>query len=120
VAKGYYIRVLAFKLPCFADDRLHALQGMATYHKERKEWKKMEDCCEKASTLVPKSRQDPWVLQGNERILLRLADAAEEQGGLRRAREYDEKAKRIWSGWGKAHLFIELMACNRREAGEAA
>jgi len=47
-----------------------------------------------------------------------LADAAEGQGDMRRAHEYDEKAKKGWLQTGKTHHFPELVASHRRDALE--
>ena len=46
-AKRCYLRILNWPRVTKAD-RLGALQGMARYHKERKEWAKMVTCCQEA------------------------------------------------------------------------
>ena len=45
-----------------------------------------------------------------------LADAAEGQGDMRRAHEYDEKAKKGWRKYGKTIHVLELAAPHRRDA----
>lgn len=55
-AKRCLLRVLGWPRPA-ASDTMNALQDMARYHYERKEWKKMIECCEKALLLVRKSER---------------------------------------------------------------
>lgn len=69
-----------------------ALRGMATYHTERKELSKAIECCEEGLMLLPDSEGG---MELGERPLLLLANAAEKQGDMRRARECDDKAKKI-------------------------
>jgi len=45
-----------------------------------------------------------------------LADAAEAQGDLERAHEYDKKVLKIWSRRNATHPFVALATCRRREA----
>lgn len=56
-AKFYYLRVLAWP-GGGAIARLTALDGMAIYYKERKEWIPMTECCEKALALLPDAKKD--------------------------------------------------------------
>ena len=100
---------------------MNAFQDMARYHYERKEWKKVIKSCEEGVLLVPQVRQDVGVGdigQLEERLLLLLADACEEDGNMRRARECDEKAKAIWQKRGRPSSSIELVNPLCREALE--
>ena len=84
-----------------AIERINVLQGLAIYHKERKEWVNVSKCCEEALTLLPKAKDG--ISNGlieEIRLLLLLADAAEGDGNMRRARYYDKTAKRVWSAKG--------------------
>lgn len=40
-----------------AIDRINALEGLALYHKERKEWVNVSKCCEEALTFLPKAKE---------------------------------------------------------------
>lgn len=70
-------------------------------------------------TLLPKAKEDkPVVGPVEERLLLLLADAFEGQGGMRRARECDEKAETIWFARGQEERLGDFVASSRREALE--
>lgn len=94
---------------------------MAGYHEERKEWEKLTECCEEALTLLPHvdTNDRNKVLEHlEERLLIQLADAAEGQRDLRRARVFDERARKLWSESGTITPLVELLAADRREAEE--
>lgn len=81
----------------FASRQLEAakrcLLYIARYHKERREWVEMTNCSGEALALCPEFIESNEIVQEREsELLILLADAPEEQGGFRRAREYDEKA----------------------------
>ena len=106
-AKSYYRRVLAWP-GLGASARLTALEGMACYHKERKEWVEMTECCEKALALLPDAKKnrvdeaDGAEMAKRDIVLpLLLADAAEGQGDMRRAREIDEATRKLWAKTGR-------------------
>lgn len=71
--------------------------------------------------VLPGAKKDP--LDGPEmakRVVilpLMLADAAEGQGDLRRAREIDEATRKLWAKTGKA-LDSFFVGCDRRKAVE--
>ena len=117
-AKRCFFRVLAFPHQS-AKDSVSALYGMARYHKERREWVELTECCKEALTLLPEAKGElvPGASLG-ERFLLFLADAAAAQGDLELARNYDEKAKNLWSDFREKSEFAELVACDRRKAIE--
>jgi len=115
-AKRCCLRTLAFPHQK-ARDSVMALHGMARYHQERREWAALTECCKEALTLYPEVKGD-FVRVGcfEERLLLFLADAAEAQGDMGLAREYDDKAKKLLSEFRGEAEFAELVACDRREA----
>lgn len=115
-AKHCFQRVLNWPRP-WAADSMNALQDMARYHNERKEWDKMITCCEEALGLIPKAKEGACYLgQAEERLLLLLADAYEGQGNMRRARECDAKAKLAWRKSGRSSTCGDLASLLRRDA----
>lgn len=106
-AKRCFLRVLAWPglLPANHAFILHA---MTRYYKERNDWANMIKCCKEGLKILPDAKGDSAVEHLEERFLLTLADAAEGQGDMVRAREYDEKAKKIWFESGETYYFIEL------------
>jgi len=178
-AKRYFLRALAMP-ELDAIGRVTVIQGMARYHKERKEWVEMTMCLQVyLHPLLESSKRDvkdevsqrcfmflcseflsathakmdtvnkaflytpplhmlrkPSLFSRNlrsllsvfqntrvdkkgnaeRRIFLLLADAAEGQGNLMLAHEYDQKAKKIWL---ENDIYCaELEASNRRTATE--
>ena len=115
--KRCFERVLAWPslLPCY--DRVVALSGMALYHKVRKECIKVISYSEEALKLIPESDKRP-MLQIKGRLLILLADAAEGQGDMVKAHEYDDKAKKLRSESNKGLPMSEaqVVPCFRREA----
>jgi len=110
--------MLAFRRQS-ADHRISALHGMAQYHKKRKDWVALTECCKQALALFPEANQERLMAQcTHERFLLFLADAAEGQGDMGLARDYDEKAKKHWSEFHGEGKFPSFVACHRREAME--
>lgn len=107
------------------DGRACVLHSMASYHKERQEWGKMIECCEKGLTIYPQPKKDShmWVIK--VRLIVLLADGAEAQGNMSAAHDYDEKAKNAWLECGLEQFSAGLLACYRggsqvlggREAG---
>jgi len=91
---------------------------MATYHQERKMWVQMIECCEEALTLIPDAKKESngefKMSMRAVSLLIFLAHAAEGQGSMRRAREYDDKAKRLSSEIGNS-LCGRFVGCARRE-----
>jgi tetratricopeptide (TPR) repeat protein len=117
-AKHCFLRILAFPNQS-AKDRITALNGMARCHQERKDWVALTGCCEEALALIPEAEGGlVRAARRQERLLLCLADAAEAQGDMELARDYDEKAKKLWSEFRGEGEFAELVACDRREAIE--
>lgn len=114
-AKRCFLRVMAW--PGVSSlERMKAIQGMANYHKERKEWDKTAEFCEKAIPLFEGLERAKTTTQTESRIYLLLADAAEVEGDLERALTNDEKAKKVWFDTGATDINLELVACSRREA----
>jgi len=97
-------------------DRVEALHGMDRYYRRRKEWDSMTEYCEQALALLPDVEEGRLRFRSREKLLILVADAAEGQGDMRRAHEYDEKATKVWSETGKTYHFLELTACHRRDA----
>lgn len=97
-------------------ERMAALQGMATIHKERKEWDQAIEYCKEGLVLLPAAKGSKGIRPTEVRLLILLADVAEAQGDLGRAHEYDKEANKAWHGTGKTNGNFELMACYRREA----
>jgi tetratricopeptide (TPR) repeat protein len=93
-AKRCFLRVL--DLPHQrARDRGGALQGLALYHKERKDWPAVIECCKQAFLLFPEAEEELRRMgRFEERLLLLLADAAEAQGDMGLARRYGRRQKR--------------------------
>jgi len=94
-AKQCFLRLLAWPGPVnSAGDRVEVLFiGMAAYHRMRKDWIKLRECCEEALVILPHVDDGRLSDQTEEKLLIMLADAAEGEGDMRRAHEYDEKAK---------------------------
>lgn len=98
---------------------MHALEGMARCHKVRNEWDSMIKRCEEALVLLPEGKKHGDIGLVEERLLILLADAAEAKGNTKLSREYDDKAKKVWSLKPVSTLlFPEIVACYRREAVE--
>jgi len=97
-------------------DRVSALKGMAHSYKERKKWKQMMQCCEEALTFIPKANENCAPNQIEERMLILLADAAEGLGDMKRAQEFNEKARKTFRASGLTKSSTNLMSCKRREA----
>jgi hypothetical protein len=92
-----------------------ALQGLADYYKECKDWPAVIECCEQAFLLFPEAEEELAAIgRCQKRLLLLLADAAEAQGDMELARGYDEKAKKVPTR--RTSEFPGFMACDRREA----
>lgn len=114
--KACFLKLLA--APRLRDnDRVSALEGMAHYHKQRKEWKEMMKCCEEALTIIPEANENFVSNQLGERMLILPADAAEGLGDTGRAQECDEKARKIFfSSSSVTTLFTDLVSTDRRRA----
>lgn len=85
-----YMRLLDWPRKLAPAAHVNALHGMARYHKERKEWVEVIEFGEEALRFIPDAKKQIHV---EEMLLIVLADAAEGQGDMPRAREYDKKAK---------------------------
>lgn len=116
-AKRCFLRVLEWP-HAGPTNRVNALHGLACFHKERKDWGKTIECSEAALELLPKVKKGILIDEMEERLLLLLADAAEGQGKLRQAREYDEKVKRVWFEHGGTSISMEFTDAYRRWALE--
>ena len=98
-----------------ARDRGGALQGLARYHKERKDWPAVIECCKQAFLLFSEAKEGLAAIgRFEERLLLLLADAAEAQGDMRLAQRYGKKAKKVPSYL--TSTFPGFLDCDRREA----
>jgi len=98
-AESMFLRALAWP-GVSAGDRVIALEGIAAYHKERKEWVNMVKCCEKALTLVPDAKKEADVLPDPMRDNPHLAPPRGRRGGtknMRWALGFDERAEKIFS-----------------------
>jgi len=114
-AKRCFLRVLEWPR-AWQTDRVNALHGLARYHKERKDWVKTIQCSEKALHFFPHVKKGILIDEIEERLLLLLADAAEGQGDLRRAREFDVETMKVWYGQGGKELNAEFLDCYCRQA----
>ena len=110
-AKQCYLRQLSW--PGVPGEHVNGLFGMARYHKARKEWAKVTEYCQEGLALIPEAKRLFSIGRLKERFLLLLAEAAEEQGDMERAREIDVIVKRFFT---ERHLFTELVAYFRRDA----
>ena len=96
-------------------ERMFALFGLARYHRERKDWGSLIECCNEALTLRRQVREH--IGQTGEKLLLLLADAAEAQGYMSRAYKYDELAEETFLNSGvKGFYFSQLVTSYRRSA----
>jgi hypothetical protein len=84
----------------------------------RKDWVNLRECCEEALVLFPQVEEDCVGELAEAKVLIMLADAAEGQGDMGRAHEYDEKAKKGWRKYGEMVYIPQLTACHRRDAIE--
>lgn len=116
-AKRCFLRVLEWPR-AWQTDRVNALHGLARYHKERKDWTKTIECSAKALQIFPHVKKGILIDEMDKRLLLLLADAAEGQGDLKRAREFDMETLKVWYGQGGTSLNIEFVDCYRRQALE--
>ena len=115
-AKRCFLRVMAWHRPPSALDRVNILGGMAYYHLERKDWVKSITLCEEALILLPETRKIVPMRESEAQLLLMLADAAEGQGDMKRALEYDMKAVEANCEHNDGHYLGEFVTCSRREA----
>jgi hypothetical protein len=97
---------------------MNAFQGLVRCHRERQDWIQTIKCAEDALAWLPAARKILPLGSTEERLLFLLADAAEGQGDMKRAREYDEQLrKRI--AWGNARIADdETVSAARRHALE--
>ena len=113
-AKCCFLKVLAWprqSLNC----RINALNGMALYWKERSDWTKTIGCGAQGLKIIREAKEQSPMGNMEERFLLLLADAAEGQGGMIRAVEYDLEMYKLWVGSGKS-MFGEMVASLCRQA----
>jgi len=71
---------------------------------------------QEALTVLPKVKKDILIDEMEERLLLSFADAAEGQGDIKRALEFDEQVKRLWFEQGGTKLSVDFADCYRRHA----
>jgi tetratricopeptide (TPR) repeat protein len=118
-AKRCFQRLLDWPGSPSAGDRVATLiRDVASYHRMRKDWVRLGECCEEALVLCPKAEEGCVNDLTEVGVMIMLADAAEGQGDMRRAHEYDEKAKKGWGKYGKEVYIPQLTACHRRDAIE--
>jgi tetratricopeptide (TPR) repeat protein len=94
-AKRSFLRILARPGRIESNHRMNAYHGLARCHKERQDWVQTIKCAEDALACLPAARKILPLGSTEERLLLLLADAAEGQGDLKRAREYDEQVRKM-------------------------
>lgn len=111
-AKQCSLRLLSWP-HASAVEHFNGVLGMAKYHKERKEWARVTEYGQEALALLPEAKKLSSIDGMEERSLLLLAEAAEEQGDMEQARALDKLAKKFWS---PKLLFPGLVACYRRGA----
>lgn len=120
-AKRCFLRILDWPRRISAAVRLDALRGMACYFYERKEWIQMASHCEGALKLLPEAKKDTRPEANRDkhleaRLLILRAYAAEGEGDLSCAREYDEKAWDAYLDSGEGDPPVQIAAYDRREA----
>ena len=116
-AKRCFQNLLVWPGGQMAGDRVAALiGGMASYHRMRKDWVNLRECCEEALVLFPQVEEDCVGELAEAKVLIMLADAAEGQGDMGRVHEYDKKAKKGWRKYGEMVYFPELVGSHRRDA----
>lgn len=73
--------------------------------------------CEELWRLIAESEEKTVFGYAEMRILLMLADAAESQGNISRAYEYDKRVEELWFAGGEDEdQIIDLVPCYRRDA----
>jgi len=116
-AKGCFLRILAWPRPLPPRYRVSAFQHMANYYHTRKDWANTIKFCEEPLRLIAEAKEKIVSEHTEMTILLMLADAAESQGNMSRAFEYDERIKELWLADGKGeHEATDLVPCHRRDA----
>lgn len=121
-ARACFARILAWPGRLALIHHVNALCSMAACHKACDYWDKVIESCEEALTLIPSVTQEDRLKLNNlhieERLFIYLADAAEAQGHMEQAHEYDDTAKRIWQSRNDTHATSDFVSCNRRYAVE--
>jgi len=89
---------------------------MANYYHTRKNWANTIKFCEEPLRLIAEAKEKIASEHTEMTILLMLADAAESQGNMSRAFEYDERVKKLWFADDKGeHEAADLVPCHRRD-----
>ena len=91
-AKRCFLRILSWPRLSPPVNCVDALRGMARYHKVRMDWVSVSKCSKEAITLL---RETSQLDRMEPEFLGLLADAAEGQGNMQLAREYDEQAEEL-------------------------
>jgi hypothetical protein len=120
-AKGCFLRILAWPRQLPPRYRISAFHHMASYYHARKDWVNTVKFCEDGMRLIADAE---GIASGGKkthlemRLLLLLADAAESEGNMDRAYEYNERIEKLWFGAGgedKEHI-VHRAPCFRRDA----
>lgn len=117
-ARRCFLRVMAWPRPPSFVDSVNILGGMGYYHLERKGCANSIKLCEETLILLPEARKEIPMRESEAQLLLMLVDAAEGQGDMKRALEYDEKAVEANRTHNDGRYLGELVTSLRREAVE--
>ena len=76
----------------------------------------MGKCCEQALPILPEAEEGLVIDHAEGRLLLLLTDTFEGQESMKRAHEYDEKARKVLFAGRWTEISVDFAACRRREA----